>query len=74
MDNNKAFAAYAGIFTALTALAIYAAFVISGMPTEWIPGPAVAIGDLALGCITRGYCLGFFTYETGHWSFAGPEA
>jgi hypothetical protein len=74
MDNNKAFAVYAAILVIATSIMIPLAYVISGAPFSWIPAPAIIAGDLALGCLTRGYCLGFFTLESGHWSLGGPES
>jgi hypothetical protein len=74
MDNNKAFAVYATILVIATSIMIPMAYVISGAPFSWIPAPAIIVGDLALGLLCRGYCLGFFVFESGHWSVAGPDA
>ena len=70
-SRDKAFAIYAVTFVIAVSLLIPFAFAVSGTPTSWIPSWAILLGDLALGLAVRGYCLGFFVHESGHWSLSG---
>jgi|LWDU01.1.fsa_nt_gi hypothetical protein len=80
MESNRNFAIYTVSFVLFTLAAISTSIYLASLSAagqDWgilMPWahPWIAVGEVALGLLTRGYCGFFLPGDSFRWSFAGP--